>query len=326
MRHVAHISDLHFGRTDPAIVRALADELNASAPDLIVASGDFTQDATCWEFLAAHAFLRRLEAPVLAVPGNHDIVPFQLLERFFYPYVRYRRYIAAALEPIWLDEEIAVVGVNTVRRWRLEWNWSYGSVNRRQIQRVCDQLNAAPAHLFRIVVGHHPFLPPEYALETRTVLRAERALAAFDACGVGLVLSGHLHWRYARFLKPVIEEGEVTGAIEKKAQGTATRQLLVVQAASATSTRLRGEPNAYNWITISHGRAMVEPRVWDGAQWTLARSLDPVSARDGAEGASDGSGDARGGQPLARQREDEVPADHSPVAGQHGRIRHGEEA
>ena len=45
MRRISHISDLHFGRTDSAVAEALINELNADAPDLIVASGDFTMAA-----------------------------------------------------------------------------------------------------------------------------------------------------------------------------------------------------------------------------------------------------------------------------------------
>ncbi len=37
------------------------------------------------------------------------------------------------------------------------------------------------------------FLPPESAPDTRLVGRAEAALAALAAQGVGMVLSGHLH-------------------------------------------------------------------------------------------------------------------------------------
>lgn len=277
MKRLAQISDLHFGRTDPTIVAALVDELNAQPFDLVIISGDFTQKAGRREFLEAKAFLGRLTAPLFMVPGNHDIPPYNLAERFVYPFRRYKRYISTDLEPCWQDDEIAVIGINTVRRWRLERNWSYGSVNQTQIDRVAEQLKALPPHLFRIVVGHHPFLPPEYAPETRTVLRAERALAVFDENRVGLVLAGHLHRGYARFLKPVMAEGEAVGAEEKPAEGTQAHRLMVAQAGSAVSTRLRDEPNAYNFITVADGAAEIESRVWDGAKWTPAKAAEAAA-------------------------------------------------
>jgi hypothetical protein len=58
--------------------------------------------------------------PWLAVPGNHDISPFHLWQRFFHPFRRYRRYIAPETEPVFQDDEIAVVCLNTVRTWAPE--------------------------------------------------------------------------------------------------------------------------------------------------------------------------------------------------------------
>src|SRR3954463_7318803 len=72
VRRLAHLSDLHFGRVDPAAVEGLVRSLEDARPDLIVVSGDFTQSARTGEFRAARAFLDRLPAPTFAVPGNHD--------------------------------------------------------------------------------------------------------------------------------------------------------------------------------------------------------------------------------------------------------------
>jgi 3',5'-cyclic AMP phosphodiesterase CpdA len=128
MRRIAHISDLHFHLTDPAAVEALAAELNADPPDLVAVSGDLTMRARSREFRAARAFLDGLRAPVLAVPGNHDITSYWLHERFLDPLGRWRRFIAEEPEPVWADGEIAVVGVNTASRAGAFLDWSQGRV------------------------------------------------------------------------------------------------------------------------------------------------------------------------------------------------------
>ena len=282
MRRLAHLSDLHFGRTDQAVVDGLVEALRAERPDLVIVSGDFTQSARRAEFEAAKAFVDRLDAPVFAVPGNHDIPAFQLLQRFLDPYARYRRWIAQDLEPVWRDEHLGVVGVNTARRAALELNWSHGRVGRGQLRRTVERLESLPRDLFRIVVAHHPFLPPPDLPETRLVARAEQALASFARAGVGLVLSGHLHLTYSR--RPVLEAKVAQdGFADADGDGGGP---LVVQAASATSTRLRGEPNGYNWITIAEGRVTVEVRAWDGerlfAVTAPARRPDGVAAERAA--------------------------------------------
>src|SRR4051794_16266369 len=161
MRRLAHLSDLHFGRVDPAAVEGLARSLEAARPDLIIVSGDFTQSARTEEFRAARAFLDRLPAPTFAVPGNHDLPQWNPIERLVRPYDRYRRFIGQDLEPVWTDAELAIVGMKSPRRLPRNLNRAAGRVSERQLERVLARLDAMPPELVRIVVVHHPLLLPE---------------------------------------------------------------------------------------------------------------------------------------------------------------------
>src|SRR3954447_6005325 len=161
MRRLAHLSDLHFGRVDPAAVEGLARSLEAARPDLVVVSGDFTQSARTEEFIAARAFLDRLPAPAFAVPGNHDLPQWDPVERLVRPYDRYRRFIGQELEPVWSDAEVGIVGMKSPRRLPRDLTRAAGRVGERQLERLLARLDAMPPELVRVVVVHHPLLLPE---------------------------------------------------------------------------------------------------------------------------------------------------------------------
>jgi 3',5'-cyclic AMP phosphodiesterase CpdA len=250
VRVVAHLSDPHFGREDPALAAALLEELGRLAPALVVVSGDLTQRAHPHEFEAAARFLAALPAPHLAVPGNHD-VPFALWPRLTAPFARWQRHIGPDLMPTFLDEELFVIGLTTARALALK----EGRVSRAQLRALRTRTRALGPGRFRIVVTHHPFLVGP-GTPARALGDPERSFASLGAGEIDAVLAGHHH------------RGAAAHAGEHDAQ--ARHSVLVVQAGTCVSRRLRGEPNAFNVLRLERDRAAIEVRAWGGTSFETA--------------------------------------------------------
>jgi 3',5'-cyclic AMP phosphodiesterase CpdA len=245
MRTIIHLSDLHFGRVDQALLGPLRDLIHSIAPSVVVISGDLTQRARSEQFEEARAFLDTLPGPQIVVPGNHDISLYNVFRRFVKPLARYKRYITDDLDPIYVDEEIAVVGVNTARSLTIK----DGRVNKEQVAKIREQLAGLDPKLTRIVVTHHPFDLPTTFEEDNLVDRAPMAMEVFAECGVDVLLAGHMHVSHA-----------ASTASRYRIEAYAA---LVVQAGTATSTRGRGEVNSFNLLRVEHERVEVDRYGWD---------------------------------------------------------------
>src|SRR6476659_4457171 len=157
MRVLVHLSDIHFGRVDEQLLAPLTESINQLKPHLVAVSGDLTQRARSVEFKAARAFLDSLPQPQIVVPGNHDVPLHNVFTRFAKPLHKYRRYITDDLRPLFYDDEIAVLGVNTARSLTIKG----GRINQEQADWMRDRLCSFDSKMVKLVVTHHPFDIPE---------------------------------------------------------------------------------------------------------------------------------------------------------------------
>ncbi len=251
---MVHLSDLHFGRlASKAVVEDMLAEVRCQAPDLVVISGDLTQRARPRQFRAARAFLEALPAPVLVVPGNHDVYPWwRPLSRLVRPLARYRRYITEELRPAFVNDQVAILGLNTAYGATVKG----GRLAAEDLAYLQTFFAAAPSSAVRILVIHHHLVQLQ-AVGSHDVARgARRALNVIARAGIEFILCGHLHVAH---VEPVVVQPD-------------DHRVVIVSAGTATSSRGRGphrNRNFYNVLRIEADTVQIEERYYDPAQRTF---------------------------------------------------------
>ncbi len=250
---IAQISDLHFGCTVPEVVAALQSSLRELAPDLVIASGDLTQDSTAAEFAEARAFFSALALPVIAIPGNHDLPGFDPM-RFVDPFGRYRRFIAADLEPDRRTNLVDIKCLNSARMILPHPNWANGAVSRRQCRDI-ETFFAGSTTPWRMAVLHHPLVTSSELPLDVTVFGRQRALRTLMEQKVDLVLAGHQHHAFA---EPSVHQGHT---------------IVYVNASTTTSQRLRTQPNGFNLLEFTADAVQVRQLRYTGSAFETYSTL-----------------------------------------------------
>jgi 3',5'-cyclic AMP phosphodiesterase CpdA len=249
-----HFSDLHFGSGDDAAIERGAPALiERFQPELVIASGDLSHRGREDQLASASRFLRGLERPVLAVPGNHDI-PYSFPARFTRTFREFERQWES-IEPTFTSQALHVVGLNSVRPWRHQ----SGGIRSGGLARAAERLAQAPEGAFRIAVLHHHLIGAPWRSRKKPVARRNHVLASLVDAGADLILAGHIH------------QAAVSERREFEISTGAERSVVVSVAPGLGQPRPKrqGEARGLHVYEIEDSFVRVHTFVWRDTEWGL---------------------------------------------------------
>lgn len=237
MTRIVHLSDLHFGFHRAGLVEPLLARVNRARADLVVVTGDVTHRGRATQYRQAAAFLGRITAPLMVVPGNHDVPLYNLLLRFLAPYRGYRRAIGPDLCPTRQVGAVRVIGLNSVDPWAVQ----RGILREGAVDEVIGSLDGAGTNIAAL---HHPLehLPQ---VDKELSRHAPEALSRLERAGVQVALSGHLHvW-----------------ATDAMLAHTAHPGVLQVQAGTALCARETDRQNEFAVLQFDGSHLLIERHI-----------------------------------------------------------------
>lgn len=205
LRTLAHLSDLHFGRSTRchAVAQRIVDDLLRNHVDHVVVTGDVTHRGRHDEYEAfLDVFAPLVDAGRLTVvPGNHDRPTDDVASKI----MPERRVEIEAHPGLWLVKLDSTGPHN-----RLLWQ-GHGRVTPADLRELKAALRLAPPDVLVVVLmHHHPYpLPEEGTLEWLSAaaglpfaaeLHCGNTLLDLVAAGSDLLLHGHRHVPSERFV------------------------------------------------------------------------------------------------------------------------------
>ena len=255
-------SDVHFGVEHPDACAAALDYAHATPCDLILITGDVTQQGLPDEFEAAGRWIQAMPEPRFVIVGNHDVPYYDVMARVFYPW---RAFEAATGHPAhdgqFLRDNLMVRGVTTARGWQARPNWSKGVIDLDQTRRAAEALRQAPVGALRVLACHHPLIEMIGTPMTGDVKRGDKAAVIFAEAGVDLIMTGHVHVPFALAIDLSDRCSYAVGC------GT-------------LSKRERGARPSFNDVTWTPHEIVVTVQAWTGDRfepgevWRLPRRQD----------------------------------------------------
>jgi len=233
---IVQLSDLHVGSQFlPEVFETVVKEVNELNPDVIVITGDLTNEGLIKEYEKCKSLLTQFNTKkIISISGNHDYrnTGYLLFKKFF-PFQAVNE----------LDDDVVLVTVGTARPDR-----NQGEVGYRQnlwLERTMKKYKDK----VKIVAMHHHLIPiPDTGSDQLTVVDAGDILRTILDTKVDVVLCGHKHrpwaWNFGK--------------------------LTVVNAGAATSERVRGLfENTYNILTISNKKVQVDLKIVGGKRLAI---------------------------------------------------------
>ena len=220
MTRIVHLSDLHMSSAHflSDVAESVVQCVNEISPDILVITGDLTQNGSHQEYMEAKEWIDRINCRnKVVVPGNHDSrnVGYLLFED-----------ILGARSPCCSLDGVTVVGVDSSQP-----DIDDGHIGREMYDWIVENFNGSGLKVF--VLHHHLIPVPMTGREEEIPVDSGDVLELLNRCGVDIVLCGHRHVPWVWKLN----------------------DMFVVNAGTACSNKIKARTNqCYNFIEIENAR------------------------------------------------------------------------